>query len=500
MSAAEVAEEGHEEQARHVESGQEGHEQADAEQHRLARAQRSQQDLVLAVVAGEGRDPRDGQGADQEGPEGHRYLAAQPAHLPHVLLPGHGVDHRARAEEQQRLEEGVGEEVEHRHPERAHAAGQEHVAELADRRVGQDLLDVGLDEGHGGPQERGGGTDDRHHPHGRLGHVVERGQARHQVDAGGDHGGGVDQGGDRGRTLHRIGQPDVEGDLGALAAGSHEKEEAGDGGGPEGAPGLVRQGPGIGRDVHEVERAELMEDEDHPQDQPRVADPVHHEGLHAGGRGRVLLVPEPDEQVGAEPHPLPSHEEEGKAAAQDEQQHEEREQVQVGEEAGTVVVVGHVAQRVDVDERADARHHQDHDRGKRIEEQAQGDAEAARLDPLEAHVGLLEGHAVRYARQAVEAERRPGREAKGGKDGEAGEIAGPRVLLFLVHPRPRQRAFGPVPEKGEDHEAREREQEDDEGQGVESEELVAYEVGGQVEHAYHFIRLKESTSRVSWCR
>ena len=64
-------------------------------------------------------------------------MLRQTAHLAHVLLAD-GVDHRAGAEEEQRLEEGVGEEVEH-----ADGVGvgdreaDEHVAELADGRVGQ---------------------------------------------------------------------------------------------------------------------------------------------------------------------------------------------------------------------------------------------------------------------------------------------------------------------------------------------------------------------------
>ena len=62
----------------------------------------------------------------------------------------------ACAEEEQRLEEGVGDEVEHAHGDAAEAEAGHHVAELRDGGVGEDALDVVLRDGDERGEDRGG--------------------------------------------------------------------------------------------------------------------------------------------------------------------------------------------------------------------------------------------------------------------------------------------------------------------------------------------------------
>ena len=69
-------------------------------------------------------------------------------------------DHRAGAEEQQRLEEGMGEEMEHRRAIGRDAGGGEHVAQLRAGRIGDHALDVVLEQADRGGEERGGGADE----------------------------------------------------------------------------------------------------------------------------------------------------------------------------------------------------------------------------------------------------------------------------------------------------------------------------------------------------
>ena len=167
-----------------------------------------------------GEEAGDGEDGRGHGPEGDGEFLAQAAHLAHVLLAAEGVNDGAGGEEEQRLEEGVGDEVEDGGGVGRDAAAEEHVAELRDGGVGEHALDVVLDQGDGGGEEGSGCADDGDDAE-REGRAVEEDMgAGDHVDAGGDHGGGVDERGDGRGAFHGVGQPDVERELRAFAGGA----------------------------------------------------------------------------------------------------------------------------------------------------------------------------------------------------------------------------------------------------------------------------------------
>ena len=146
--AARLAEEREVRRPHRVGGGHEGADQRDPHEHRVAVVPDIVDDLVLGEEPGEREHPGEGERRHDPGPRGHWHLAPQSAHvLLHVeAVMRAGVTHRAGAQEQTALEEGVGEDVEHRWQPGAGAETEHHVAELADRRVGEDLLDVVLHE------------------------------------------------------------------------------------------------------------------------------------------------------------------------------------------------------------------------------------------------------------------------------------------------------------------------------------------------------------------
>ena len=219
----------------------------------------------------------------------------------HVLFVVHGMDHRAGTEEQQRLEEGVGEQVEHRRAIGTAAGGEEHVAELRAGRISDHPLDVVLHHANGRGEQRGAGPNHADNGLGGGAGFEHRGEAADHEHAGGHHGGGVDQRGDRRGAFHGVGQPGVQAQLGGLAHRADEQQQAQAGHHvdlgaeeAEGLPAMLRHGR---KDGVNGDGAEHQEGAENAERKAEIADAVDHERLDGGRVSRGLVIPEADEQI-----------------------------------------------------------------------------------------------------------------------------------------------------------------------------------------------------------
>ena len=174
-----------------------------------------------AVTGGQGGEP---EGSGEEGPEEKRHLLRESAHREDVALVAEGVDDRARGEEEEGLEEGVGGEVEDGSRPCGDAEGEEHVADLAHRRVGEDPLEVALGDGARARDEEGGRAPITATARSLGREAEEDVRPGDEVDARGDHGRRVDEGAHGRGAGHRVGQPGLQGELGRFARAPAQDE------------------------------------------------------------------------------------------------------------------------------------------------------------------------------------------------------------------------------------------------------------------------------------
>ncbi len=295
-----------------------------------------------------------------------------------ILFAVQAVNYRARAQEQQRLEERVRHQVEDAGGKRAHADAQKHVAELRDGGVREDFLDIDLRQTDGGGEERSGQADDGDRVH-ADGSVQEQGRrARDHVDTRRDHGGGVDESGHRSGAGHRVRQPDIERDLRGFS-GRADQQQQRDGGQDSHARFRGHALRGV-KYLREIERSELADDQEHGQRKAEVADAVDDECLVARGGRELLSEIESDQQVAAQSHAFPADEQQQVILRQHQHQHEEHEQVQVREEAVIASFVLHVADGVNMDQRADAGDHHQHDGGEPVDGEIDADVQRCRFE------------------------------------------------------------------------------------------------------------------------
>jgi hypothetical protein len=180
---------------------------------------------------------------------------------------------------------------------------------------------------------------------------------------------------------HGVGEPDVQRDLRALAHRAEEEAERDQRQERRESSGLGGGGP---EHAVVVEGAKLESEAEHAEQEAPVPDPVDDERLLSGRGGDRLLVVVADEEVGAQPDALPPDEHEQKVLREDEHEHREHEEVEVGEEArvsGVGLVVVHVSRGIDVDQESDERDERGHQGGEGIEPEGDVRREVARVDP-----------------------------------------------------------------------------------------------------------------------
>src|SRR3989338_5713288 len=124
-----------------------------------------------------------------------------------------------------------------------------------------------------------------------------------------------------------------------------------------------------------------------PAKKSEVSQTVDHEGLDPGIRGRGLVIPETDEQIGTQADQFPGDEKLNEVIGQDNANHREGEQTQEREELGDARVFGHVSSGIDKNGAAHTGDDQEHHDGQRIDEKSEVNGQAVKTYPCQ---GLLE--------------------------------------------------------------------------------------------------------------
>ncbi len=374
---------------------------AAGDEHRLGEEHLLGQEAVEQRHAGHRR------GGHQRQRAGARHGADQAVEPADVARAGLVVDH-ARGHEQRGLEGRVVHGVEHaghRRQRAVEAQQQGDQAEVADRRIGQQGLEVVLEHGEVGADQQRHRAGAAHQPEPPVGAGQHRPEARQHEDARLHHRRRVQVGRDRRRRGHRPRQPEVERELRALGErADQDQHQRGR------IPGMRLDLRARGEHRVEVVAADDPPQQHHAAQQAQPARAGDHQRHARAALGVHAVVPVADQQEGDEAGHLPEHHQLQQVARQHHAQHRAHEGEEHRVEARHRVVRRHVIARVQADQHADhGDQHREHP-GEAVHAQHQ-------VQPERRHPGqhLADHPALAHLReQAEHPDRRGQRDRAGG--------------------------------------------------------------------------------------
>ena len=321
---------------------------------------------LLGQEAVQKRHAPHGGGGDDGQRRRARHGMAQAAEPAHVAGAGLVVDD-ARGHEQRGLEDRVVHDVEdrgHDRPAAADARQGRDQAEVADRRIGQQPLEVVAPGGDHRAQQKRRHARARDHPEPGGGAAEDRREADKKKDARLHHRGRMQVGADgRGRG-HRVRQPEMERELRRLGEGS-QQEQAQD----PAIPGMRPHAVARPQHVVQVIAAGGVPQQDHRHQQAEAPGPGHDQRRARALAGGAVLVPVADQQEGKEARQFPEHHHQDDVARHQHPRHRPREGQQEAVEARHGIVVGQVVAGVDDDQQPDPVDQQQHQPGKAVHPQ-----------------------------------------------------------------------------------------------------------------------------------
>ncbi len=181
-------------------------------------------------------------------------------------------------------------------------------------------------------------------------------------------------------TFHGIWQPNMQRKLSRFTNRTAEDQKRGN----RQKCGMSRQSRQSRCDLTENDRAGRHPDHQNPEHESEIAHASSDECFFGRIRRGIAIKPVADQDVRRKANQLPKDKQHHEIVCQNDAEHREHKERQRREIAGFTFVIPHVAQRINVDQRSDARDHDEHRLAETIQDKPKRDLEdSAEVDPAE---------------------------------------------------------------------------------------------------------------------